>query len=350
MAPRNRRLASVARAVALLSTLPGVAAAGGDLFWYDTNSTNRRVRHCDVGSCTPADFATSLPTSPDGDMAVDPIEGMVYWGINAASSSKVQRRSLSGGSVQDIFALPSAMTGIAVDPVARQVYLATPNSPTRIWRYPIDDPGNPTSFVVFNELGCSCSPQGLALDAANGFLYWADLNNGKIARKPLDQSGAIQDVVTGLTQPAALALDVANDRVYFSQHTPNRVSYALLSSPTTIADLVNPLSDQLFAGGLELDPLAGTLGELYVVISGSAEIRHCDLDAGCPSPPVLLTSGMMNARGLALLVAGPVPAAGPGGPAWLALGLLLAGAPLIRRAQRPPRRPRPGRALPRSRD
>jgi len=325
----SRWLAVVALAV------PAASYAGGDLFWNDDNASNRRVQRCDVASCTPADFATGVSAGLQGDLAIDPLEGMVYWAVSGsnAGTSKVQRKSLAGGAVEDMFDLSSVpsstITGMALDPVARQVYIATPSSSTRIRRFSIDSPGSSTAFVVFSEPGCSCSPQGLALDLAGGFLYWADVSNNKIARKALDLSGGIQDVVTSLTQPSALALDTANDRVYFSQHTPNRISYALLSSPATVVDLVNPLSDQLFAGGLELDPGVGTLGELYVLVSGSQDLLHCSLDAGCPTPLVLLTDGMQNSRGMALLLAGsPVPALGAGGAALLAA--LLLGAVVLR--------------------
>lgn len=291
---------------------------GAELFWYDALVNDHRIIHCDLGSCTPSDFATGVPNGLSGDLAIDPIEGFVYWPIG----SIVYRKSLSGGSATDIFDLSSipssGIAGIAVDPVARHVYLATPNAGNRIHRVSIDAPSAPTAFVAFSETGCLCSPQGLALDLAGGFLYWSDANNGKIARKALDLTTPIEDVVTGLSAPHSLALDIANDRVYFSQVLTNRISYALLSSPTTVVDLVDPFSNALFAGSLELDPSAGTLGELYVADSGNGEILHCDLDAGCPSL-ALLDSGLSGPRGLALLLPPEVPALG-----WFGAVILLA--------------------------
>jgi hypothetical protein len=338
---QTRPFVSLTLRLALLAGgLPASAFAGVELFWYDDDGSTRRVQRCDVASCAPADFATSVGAGLHGDVAIDPIEGVLYWAAHGtnAGTSKVQRKSLSGGGVEDIFDLSSVagsypITGMAVDPVARQVYLATPSTSTRIRRFSIDSPTTSTPVALFSEAGCACSPQGLALDLANGFLYWADLNNGKIARKALDLASPIQDVVTGLGQPVALALDVANDRVYFSQTTPNRVSYALLSSPTTVVDLVNPLPTQLFAGGLERDPTAGSLGELYVALTGNNEIRHCDLDAGCPTPLVLLTGGMTNDRGMALLLASSVPALSASDAAWLALLLSAAAWLAVRRGR-----------------
>jgi hypothetical protein len=313
--------------VALFAAAP---VMGRDLFWYD--STTPRVQRCDVSSCTPADFATPLSALPHGDMAVDPIEGMVYWVVagSVGGTSKVQRMSLSGGAVEDIFdmsTVPSSIiTGMAVDPVARQVYVATPSQSTRIRRFSIDNPTSSTPFVAFAEAGCICSPQGLALDLANGFLYFADEANDKIARKALDLSSAIEDVVTGVSVAKGLALDVANDRIYFTYHmTTTRLGYTLLSNPTTIVDLVDPLLDTGanggWAGSIERDPNAGALGEMYIALTGVQQIVHCSLDAGCPTL-TLLTSGMQNNVGLALLVpASPVPALGWGGVAGL--GVLL---------------------------
>jgi len=328
--------------VALFCVAP---AKGADLFWYDGNVGMPMVQRCDVASCAPANFAT--PSSiPTGDMAIDPLEGMVYWPVNG--STKVQRRSLSGGAVEDIFDLSSipssSITGMALDPVARQVYLATPSSSSRIRRYPIDNPTSPTDFLLFNDAGCApqtCSAQGLALDLVNGFLYFADPSNARIARKALDLATPLEDVVTGVAVVNGIALDVANDRVYFTYHsTTTRLAYALLSSPATVVDLVDPLegtgSNGGWAGTLERDPSAGTLGEMYLSLSGNGEIRHCDLDAGCPTPLVLLTSGLTNNNGLALLGAAPVPALGRAGA--LGLGALMMAAAVwvsVRHARKP---------------
>jgi hypothetical protein len=291
-----------------------------------------------VDGCTPSNFASSLELSHGSDIALDPLEGMVYWAINTeGGTSKVQRKSVGGGVVEDIFSLlgvPSShITGIAVDPVARQVYVATPGASTRIRRFAIDSPATASvAVVLFNESGCPCSPQGLALDLANGFLYWAD-SIGGVRRKALTLASALEELIPGLTSPSALALDVENDRVYFSQTSPNRISYAALSSPGTVLDLVNPLPTQLFWGGLERDPGVGTLGELYILLTGELEIRHCSLDGGCPSPQTLLTSGMQDGRGLVLLdePATPIPALGGAGALALAVVLLASAVLVLRR-------------------
>ena len=90
------------------------------------------------------------------------------------------------------------------------------------------------------------------------------------------------NVVTGLTNPDALVLDVGNDRLYFSQTSPNRISYALLSNPASVLTLVSPLSTNVYAGGLERDPTAGTLGELYIALSGASLLPHA-APLRCPS-------------------------------------------------------------------
>jgi hypothetical protein len=303
-----------------------VVAWAGELFWYDADLANGRIRHCNLASCSPADFETGVAAGLDNDIAIDPLEGMIYWQVNGsvAGTKKIQRRSLSGGAVQDIFDVSTTVTGMAIDPLARHVYMGTPGAATRIHRFSIDDPENPTIFVHAFDVGCSsCQPQGLALDLAGGFLYWADPVHGKIARKALALPGPITDVVTGVSQPSALALDLANDRVYFSQTVPARVTYALLSSPTTLADLLNPAPASLFAGSLERDPTDGALGEMYVALGGTGEIRHCSIDAGCPSL-TLLDDGLIGPRGLALLLSPHVPALGRLGAAATCLALLLA--------------------------
>lgn len=332
----TRRLVQLSTRLALLSgALPSLAFAT-DLFWNDAAVGSDRVRRCAVASCTPTDFESVSPNL-QGDLAIDPIEGMVYFAVGGsfAGTSKIQRKPLSGGAVQDMLDMSlvasSTVTGMAVDPVARQVYVATPGTSVRIRRFSIDNPGTSTVVALYNETGCNiCSPQGLAVDVAGGYLYWADLANGKIARRALDLATPIQDVVTGLAQPNGLVLDPANDRIYFIDGIPNRsLRYALFSSPTTISPLI-AIGGLGCAGCLELDPGPGALGEMYLSLQGDGEIRHCDLDAGCPSL-VLLTSGTHNCLGLALLGAPSIPAIGVGGVAVSGLLLVLAAAIVRRR-------------------
>ena len=62
------------------------------------------------------------------------------------------------------------------------------------------------------------SPFDLALDVAEGKMYWTD---GEIQRANLDGSN-IEDLVTGLDSPLGLALDVAGGKMYWTEYRSYR--------------------------------------------------------------------------------------------------------------------------------
>ncbi len=66
------------------------------------------------------------------------------------------------------------------------------------------------------------SPRGIAIDAINGRVYWADFNGGSIHRCSLDGSHD-QVLVTGLETPADMALDTDMGLLYWAETDAHRI-------------------------------------------------------------------------------------------------------------------------------
>lgn len=85
-------------------------------------------------------------------------------------------------------------------------------------------------------------PQGIALDIANGKMYWTNFGAQKLQRANLDGTN-VQDLVTGLGQPTAVALDVHKGKMYWADAGTLKIQRANLDG-TGIEDVITSgLSD-----------------------------------------------------------------------------------------------------------
>ena len=145
------------------------------------------------------------------------------------------------------------------------------------------------------------SPGGLALDVANGKMYWTDSFWHKIQRANLDGSN-VEDVITsGLGGPSGLALDVANGKMYWTELNRNRIQRANLDG-SNIEDLVTRGLGK--PNELVLD-LAG--GKMYWTNRDFSKIQRANLDGSNIEDLVTIADGLSDPTALALAVAGQVP-------------------------------------------
>jgi len=113
-------------------------------------------------------------------------------------------------------------------------------------------------------------PAGFGLDASGGKMYWGDGDAHKVQRANLDGSG-VEDLVTGLARPYGMALDAAGGKMYWTDQGSSKVQRANLDG-SGVEDLVTGLFQPF---GIAISPvpepstgiLAGTLllgiGVLY---------------------------------------------------------------------------------------
>ena len=135
-------------------------------------------------------------------------------------------------------------------------------------------------------------PAGLVVDEAAGKIYWTDWGTDKIQRANLDGS-RVEDVLTELGDPYALALDAAGGRIYWTEWDPDKIRRANLDG-SEVEDLVTGLTDP---AGLALD-LAGE--RMYWTDWGSDKIQRAKLNG---SQVEDLVTELTDPAGLALDVA-----------------------------------------------
>ncbi len=132
-------------------------------------------------------------------------------------------------------------------------------------------------------------PAGLVVDAAEGKIYWTDWGTDKIQRANLDGS-QVEDVLTELGDPYALALDASGGRIYWTEWDPDKIRRANLDG-SEVEDLVTGLTDP---AGLALD-LAGE--RIYWTDWGSDKIQRAKLNG---SQVEDLVTELTDPAGLAL--------------------------------------------------
>ena len=162
----------------------------------------------------------------------------MYW-TNAGSWDRIQRADIDGSNVEDLVS-----TGL-VDPVDVALDLAegkmywTDHGTDKIQRANLD--GSQVEDLVTTGLS---RPRGIALDLAAGKMYWIDQGTDKIQRANLDGS-QVEDLVAGLGEPRGIALDLDAGKIYWTDNGTDSIQSADLDGSniqTLVTGLVGPTS------------------------------------------------------------------------------------------------------------
>ena len=95
--------------------------------------------------------------------------------------------------------------------------------------------------------------RGIAVDPANGKIYWSDIKRQVISKADLDGKNQQNIVTAGLDFPFDLDIDVGNKKIYWIDQAQNKISSAnldgkdqtfLIASPC-----LSPISNSCTAGG-----------------------------------------------------------------------------------------------------
>jgi len=116
--------------------------------------------------------------------------------------------------------------------------------------------------------------RAVAVDAAAGKLYWADVNNFVIGQANLDGSDQISIISSGLEFPSALLLDPAAGNLYWGDQSSNFIYRAGLDGSNPIEFITS----STFHRGLALDAQAGRIYWSTSPTATSGAILNADLN------------------------------------------------------------------------
>jgi low density lipoprotein receptor-related protein 5/6 len=180
------------------------------------------------------DLYTSTNT-PFG-LAVDPVNGKVYWTEFSVSFKGIRRMSVDGGAVETLISTgASRPRAIALDVANSRMYW-TDDLTNTIYSAPFSvSNGDAAAYAIVTGLG---TPRGIALDLVNGKIYWAESGAARIQRSNLDGSSVeiVQDSL--LSTPYGIAL--TSTYLYWTDwKTPAEIRRAPLGIHGVSAALIN---------------------------------------------------------------------------------------------------------------
>ena len=170
-------------------------------------------------------------------LTVDTVGGKLYWGERSSSGGVIKRANYDGTNVEALVSLSSIPRGIAIDAVGNQIYwtnsdlqIQTANlngEDIRIVSQLEEEIVEETvqncgvAWFILPFVSCSTktilinltSPTDIAVNTADGRLYWTELS-GRIRRVNLDGTN-VDTLVSDLGNPYGIA--VADGKVYWAE-------------------------------------------------------------------------------------------------------------------------------------
>ena len=198
-------------------------------------------------------------------------EGFVYWGDVGTRPLSVRRVGADGSNPLTV--VEDARLGLALDPANGYVYYIDENG-DGVRRAGINDGNNPEDLV---SLPTSANLVNLALDVPNNSIYWADFDQDVIQRSDLD-GGNVMDVIHTGGEPVDLALDLASGHVYWREAQGQLIRRANLDGSDPV-DLV-VLNDDGNQSGIGLDLVNGHIYWTDNSFDSGDKIYRADLDGG----------------------------------------------------------------------
>lgn len=310
----------------------------GKIYWTDSGTGNPnpmqddKIQRADFDGSNVETLLTfqNFLRLPMG-IALDVVGGKMYW--TDATRDRIRRANLDGSGVEDILNTRTfggqSLPGPATTP--RDVALDLTSDPPKM--YWVDagranleegkiqrvnlDGSSPEALVTTGLV----NPQSIALDVAGGKMYWTDsgtggqnaLENDKIQRANLDGSN-VETLLTFQNQlrvPRGIALDVAGGKMYWTDIFTDRIRRANLDgSGIELVINTRTIGGQSLPGpattprDIALD-LTSDPPKIYWVDAGNmnvsnGRISRANLDGS--SPEALITSGLVNPQGIALML------------------------------------------------
>ncbi len=195
----------------------------------------------------------------------------------------------------------SSFQGVAVDTVNGKVYWTTSSiaQGCSIRRANLDGSGE-DSLISYPANGPE-NLRGIALDLVHHTMYWTDFGAGIVRRATLDGANP-QDVVAGLDGPLGIAVDVPGGKIYWCEANAHAIRSATLDGASVTTLVSGIFSPQYLA----IDPGDSLMYWTELAGNGHGKIRRSNLDG---SEPVTMlgnqsADSVLYPSGIAFLGAG----------------------------------------------
>ncbi len=205
--------------------------------------------------------------------AVDPSAGKLYW--TDVGADVIRRANLDGSAQEDLVTTGlSWPMAVALNPPGDMLYWGD-QTLGQLGSAHLDGSGAaPLLSSPFHS--------GLAVDTANGKIYW-DTSitgvNGDIMRANLDGTN-VETVVTEVDKPARIALDVAAGKIYWTDYVVDVVRRANLDGSNV--ETLYVVGANLNPGGIALDLSEGKVYWGQAHATNRCKIMRMDLDGSNP--------------------------------------------------------------------
>jgi DNA-binding beta-propeller fold protein YncE len=221
------------------------------LYWLDTNFSAPTLNKADALGNAISSVALTAETLPEG-LAVD-ASGNVYWVEAVVSGARVRRADPSLAGITTLVSGGSSLRGIAVDAADGKLYWTTSNLfiGCNVRKSALDGSG----FTSLLAVGSDANLRGIAVHHSGGKIYWADFDRDALYRANLD--GSLLELWLQLVtnaHPYGVAIDAGAQQIYWTEYS-GKIRRAPLGggpSATLIGGLANPTY-------IALDPASGQM-------------------------------------------------------------------------------------------
>ena len=232
----------------------------GKIYWTDEGdwantgvdgSPTGRIRRANIDGSEPETLVDAEGTTEPHGIDLDLHNRKIYWADTGSyhwpGGGQIRRADIDGSRLETLITDISPWD-LALDVQAGKIYwtdtgeIETYNQhQTESWHSSDFPPNGKISRSDMDGSNIETvvsglnKPAGIALDLANGRVYWTDegahheygFDNGAIRRANLDGSG-METLVQGLGDPNSIALDLTAGRVYWADFAAGRIQSANL--------------------------------------------------------------------------------------------------------------------------
>jgi hypothetical protein len=199
-----------------------VDTAGGRFYW----SAENKIESIAFDGSGQRDFDSGgVLTAATRSLSIDPAGPRLIW-ARESTSAPIEIARLGGGGGGPLTAPGMTIpftTGAVFDPPSQRVYFTAPGFESK----------SPLGFAAIDGSGGGTLPlekgepeEGLAIDHANGRIYW--FAQGAIRSANLDGSepGAVATGLATVAEPEGLAIDEATGTIYWGNRKAHALSFA----------------------------------------------------------------------------------------------------------------------------